>query len=65
MLKNPDRKKLADFIDKNRGTDLDYWFITTVGHGKRLRTFLPVDLRDELVLEYENFHYVLMRLPIP
>lgn len=65
VLTKPDRAKLSEFIDDNRGKSLNLWFITTVGHAKRLRVQLPRDLQDSLSLEYENFHYALMRLPVP
>jgi 4-amino-4-deoxy-L-arabinose transferase-like glycosyltransferase len=65
VLTKPDRDKLNEFIDEHRGKGEDFWFITTVAHAKRLRAQLPVELRDQLTLEYENFHYALMRVPIP
>jgi hypothetical protein len=61
----PDRKKLEEVIEKNAGQDVDFWIITTGGHAKRMKSQLPIALRGGIVLEYENFHYALLRLPIP
>lgn len=64
VLMQPDRAKLKEMIEEHAGKGIDFWFITTISHSKRLRSQLPISMRDSLTLEYENYHYALMRAPV-
>jgi hypothetical protein len=64
VLKNADRKKLAEFIEEQEGKGVTLWFATTVPHGRRLGAHLPRKYRDDMEVAYESFHYVLVRVPL-
>ena len=61
----PERAKLRESIDENRGKGATIWIVTTAKHAERLPTHLPRDVRDGAVVVYENFHYALVEVPIP
>ncbi len=66
VMKEADRTKLAEYIDTvaAKHPDAALWFVTTVGHGGRLTSHLPTRLRRHAEKVYENFHYVLYRVPV-
>lgn len=61
----PEREQLAALIDEHRGKGVTFWIMTTAKHAERAPSHLPRDLRDEVEVVYQNFHYALLRLPIP
>jgi len=61
----PERDKLRESIDENRGKGATFWIVTTAKHAERLPSHLPRDVRDGAVVVYENFHYALVEVPIP
>ncbi len=65
VMKEPSRDKLKELVDKMEGKGASLWFLTTVGHGKRLGSTLPYPYRDQLEEVYESFHYKMFRLRIP
>ena len=65
VQKEAEREPLVDLVDANRGQGRALWLITTAGHMKRAKAFLPSDLRRDAEIVYENAHYALMRAPIP
>ncbi len=62
---DPDKEKLHAYIDENRGKDVVLWAITTVAHAKKAPRHFPADVRSEIATVYENFHYALLRIPVP
>ncbi|MBX7079544.1 MAG: glycosyltransferase family 39 protein [Nannocystaceae bacterium] len=65
VMKENDRKVLSELVDEARGRGITLWFITTVQHANRLANQLPSDLRGGVERVYENFHYVLLKAPVP
>jgi 4-amino-4-deoxy-L-arabinose transferase-like glycosyltransferase len=65
VLVKPDRAKLKEFIEEHRGKGINFWIITTAGHAKRMKAQVPVSLRDGVTIEYENFHYAIIKVPVP
>jgi 4-amino-4-deoxy-L-arabinose transferase-like glycosyltransferase len=65
VMKDPDKKALAELVEESRGRGVTLWFVTTVQHTNRLGSHLPPDLRQAVEPVYENFHYSLQRVPIP
>jgi 4-amino-4-deoxy-L-arabinose transferase-like glycosyltransferase len=65
VMKNPDRKKVAELIKEHEGKGATLWFVTTAAHGKRLKSHLPHKHRADLEVAYESFHYMLLALPVP
>jgi 4-amino-4-deoxy-L-arabinose transferase-like glycosyltransferase len=61
----PDREKLREFIDKQRGRGATLWVMTTVRHAERASSHFPADLRNHLEIVYRNFHYALMKVEVP
>lgn len=61
----PNRKQLHEFIDKYRGKGSTFWVMTTVRHAERAPAHFPRDVRDDIEVVYENFHYALLKVPIP
>jgi 4-amino-4-deoxy-L-arabinose transferase-like glycosyltransferase len=61
----PDKEKLHAYIDENRGKGRTFWVITTVGHAKRAGRHFPADVRHDIEIVYENFHYAMLEIPIP
>lgn len=61
----PDREKLADFIDQHRGKGSTFWVMTTARHADRASSHFPRDLRDGIEIVYRNFHYALLKVEIP
>ncbi|WP_106392347.1 hypothetical protein [Enhygromyxa salina] len=61
----PDRVKLREYIDKFRGKGTTFWVMTTARHAERARSHFPPDLRDEIDIVYQNFHYALIKVEIP
>jgi hypothetical protein len=39
--------------------------MTTVRHAERAPAHFPRDVRDDIEVVYENFHYALLKVPIP
>jgi 4-amino-4-deoxy-L-arabinose transferase-like glycosyltransferase len=65
VMKNADRQALADYIAEREGKGGALWFMTIESHANRLHSQLPVEYRDDVQEAYRNFHYVLLRVPIP
>lgn len=65
VLMKPDRDALLQYVEENEGTGVDFWIISTNAHAKRLQNQLPPSLQDRVTLEYENYHYALLRLDLP
>jgi 4-amino-4-deoxy-L-arabinose transferase-like glycosyltransferase len=65
VMKEPDKKAVAELVDEVRGRGVSLWFITTVQHTNRLASHLPSDLRDSVEPVYSNFHYSLQRVRVP
>lgn len=61
----PDRKALAKFVDDHRGKGVTLWVMTTARHAKRASSHFPGDLRGEIEVVYENFHYALIKVDVP
>ncbi|EDM79832.1 dolichyl-phosphate-mannose-protein mannosyltransferase family protein [Plesiocystis pacifica SIR-1] len=61
----PNRKELREFVDDHRGKGSTFWVMTTVRHAERAPAHFPADLRPGIEVVYENFHYALMRVPVP
>jgi 4-amino-4-deoxy-L-arabinose transferase-like glycosyltransferase len=61
----PDRQALREYIDKHRGKNVTFWIMTTASHADRAGTHFPSDVRDGIEVVYRNFHYALMKVPIP
>lgn len=64
VMKDPDRAKLGEFIEKNEGKGVALWFMTIEPHAKRLDAQLPTGYRGKLEEKYRSFHYVMMRLEL-
>ena len=65
VLKELDKDKLFAAIDEHRGHGRTIWVITTIGHGKRLKTSVPSDLRAGVEVVMETTHYSLLKFPVP
>ena len=65
VMKDPEKKALAELVDESRGRGVTLWFITTVQHTNRLAGHLPNDLRNAVEPVYENFHYALVKVAVP
>lgn len=61
----PNRKELRAFIDEHRGKGVTFWVMTTVRHADRAKSHFPSDVRKDMRVVYENFHYALIEVPIP
>jgi 4-amino-4-deoxy-L-arabinose transferase-like glycosyltransferase len=61
----PEREQLAALIDDHRGKHVTFWIMTTAKHAERAPSHLPRDVRDGLEVVYQNFHYALLKVPIP
>ncbi len=61
----PDRENLRAYIDEHRGKDVTFWIMTTSQHAKRAQAHFPTDLRDDIQVVYENYHYALLKVAIP
>ncbi|HET6584465.1 MAG TPA: hypothetical protein VFG69_13480 [Nannocystaceae bacterium] len=62
---DPDRKALNELVEATRGQGATLWFVTTVQHAKRIPSQLPPDVRAGVEEVYTNFHYALLRTPVP
>jgi 4-amino-4-deoxy-L-arabinose transferase-like glycosyltransferase len=65
VMKDPDKKALAELVEESRGRGVTLWFVTTVQHVNRLSGHLPSDLRNGVEPVYSNFHYALVKVPVP
>lgn len=65
VLKELDREKFNEFVEEQRGKGRTLWVITTASHAKRVRSTLPLDLREGVATVYETTHYVLLKFPVP
>ncbi len=61
----PARDELREYIDQHRGKGITFWVMTTAKHAERAPSHLPRDVRDGVEVVYQNFHYALMKVPIP
>ncbi len=65
VMKEVDRAALTELVDEARGRGITLWAITTVQHANRLAPQLPQDVRGGVERVYENFHYALLKVPVP
>lgn len=65
MMKDVDRKALAELFTEYEGRGASLWFVTIEPHARRLRAQVPRDHQDDIEVMYESFHYVLMRVRVP
>lgn len=65
VMKEQNREKLAELIEERKGKGGTLWFVTTVSHGRRIRSHIPYEYRDGLEQVYESFHYTMFKVPIP
>ena len=61
----PNREALHTFIDEHRDQGVTFWVMTTVRHADRAKSHFPPDMRRNIEVMYENFHYALLRVPVP
>ncbi|MEM9460516.1 MAG: hypothetical protein AAGF11_40485 [Myxococcota bacterium] len=65
VMKDVDRKELAELFTEYEGRGASLWFITIQPHARRLAAQVPQKYRAGVETVYESFHYSLLRVPVP
>ena len=65
VMKDVDRKALAELFTEYEGRGASLWFITIQPHARRLAAQVPQKYRAGVETVYESFHYSLLRVPVP
>jgi len=69
VMKDHNPKKLREFMqayaEEHAGQGASIWVATVTPHIKRLKSQLPLSLREGYEVMYESFHYTLVRIRIP
>lgn len=69
VMKDHNPKQLREFMqtyaEEHAGQGAAIWVATVTPHIKRLKSQLPLSLREGYEVMYESFHYTLVRIAIP
>ncbi|MCH9688771.1 MAG: hypothetical protein K0V04_45485 [Deltaproteobacteria bacterium] len=65
VMKDHNRKELAELFTEYEGRGASLWFITVEPHARRLQGQIPQKYRGSVEVMHESFHYVLLRVHVP